>query len=150
MTVLLDRQIGLIVYGFFSSECLYKPTGAPTVNFYIYSVLLMIPISILHELIHGLAHIIFGGRVRFGFKWIFAYTAEVSGRPMRILEFVIILLSPLIVLSILLLPLGGWVLNTAFLLNTLGSSGDIYMAATLLKCPRGCRIVDRAYGYDVV
>lgn len=41
----------------------------------------MIPITLIHELIHGCAYATFGGKIKFGFKGIYAYAQEISEKP---------------------------------------------------------------------
>jgi len=110
----------------------------------------MIPISIVHEAIHGLAYEFFGGKVKYGFKGIYAYTQEVSEIPIDRIKFLIILLAPLTVMSILTLLLPVWLGGIIFLLNLLGASGDLYMSYKLIKYDSNSKIVDRIYGFDVV
>ncbi|MBU3182039.1 DUF3267 domain-containing protein [Clostridium psychrophilum] len=126
------------------------PTKNLIVNFYVYVLLLMIPISIVHEGIHGLVYKFFGGKVKYGFKGIYAYTQEISGMPIERTKFLIILLSPLAVISILTLFLPLWLGGMTFFLNLLGASGDLYMALKLIKYDSNSKIVDRIYGFDVV
>jgi hypothetical protein len=37
-----------------------------------------------------------------------------------------------------------------FLLNLVGSTGDLYMAFYLCKLSNGSKIIDRNYGFDVI
>ncbi|MDP4147495.1 MAG: metalloprotease family protein [Bacillota bacterium] len=69
-------------------------------------ILLLVPVTIVHESIHGIAHIYFGGKVKFGFKWIYAYTEETSGRPIGAEAFCIVLLAPAAAITVMtfLLP----------------------------------------------
>jgi hypothetical protein len=57
--------------------------------------------------------------------------------------------SNLVVISIFS-PFIEWIGGMSWLINILGSSGDIYMASKLLKYKKGCKIIDRSYGFDVV
>jgi len=45
--------------------------------------------------------------------------------------------------------ISGWLGGIAFVLNLLGSSGDILMALFLCDKP-GCRILNRDYGFDIL
>jgi hypothetical protein len=147
---LLGSTADNIMDNFFLRPFIFYPTKYAAINFYVYAILLMVPISITHECIHGLAFIAFGGKVKYGFKGIYAYTMEISDLPIDRTKFLIILLAPLAVISIatLLLPtqLGGVI----FLFNLLGASGDLYMSFRLAKCHWNSKIVDRKYGFDVV
>ena len=119
-------------------------------NFFISIILLMVPISIVHEGIHGAAYKLFGGKVRFGFKFIYAYTQEISEKPLLRVKFLMVLLAPLTAMSVLSLFLPSWLGEMVFLLNLLGASGDIYMALFLCKFNYQSKIIDRNYGFDVV
>lgn len=49
------------------------------VNCILMVIILMIPITLVHECIHGLCYKLFAGKVIFGFKGIYEYCQEVSG-----------------------------------------------------------------------
>lgn len=142
---ILNNMFDTIIY----SGILKYPTGSMVINYILLITAAALAISVVHELVHGLFYSIFGGEVRFGFKGIYAYTREISGKPIKRIEFLIILLSPLFVISLLsicFLDFG----RMLFVINLLGSSGDMYMALTLIKYKRGSRIVDRSYGFDIL
>lgn len=147
---LLGSMVGNILDNFFLKPYIFYPTKYVVINFCIYVLLLMIPISIAHEGIHGLAYKVFGGKVKYGFKGIYAYTQEVSEIPIDRTKFLIILLAPLTVMSILTLVLPMWLGGIIFLLNLLGASGDLYMSYRLIRYDSNSKIVDRKYGFDVV
>ena len=109
----------------------------------------MIPISIVHEEIHGVAYKLFGGKIKYGFKGIYAYTMETSGKEILRVKFLIVLLAPLATMSVLSLFLPSWLGGMIFLLNLLGASGDIYMSLFLCKFNCDSKITDRIYGFDV-
>jgi len=93
---------------------------------------------------------LFGGKVKFGFKGIYAYTMEISGKKMTRLQFLVVLLAPLTCISILSLLFAAWLGELIFYLNLIGSSGDIYMALFLCGFSYDSKIIDRSYGFDVV
>jgi len=139
-----------IVENFILKPFISYPTKNLIINFYIYVLLLMIPISIVHEGIHGLVYKVFGGKVKYGFKGIYAYTQEISEMPIDRVKFLIILLAPLAVMSIITLLLPLWLGGMIFFLNLLGASGDLYMSYKLIKYDYNSKIIDRKYGFDVV
>ena len=139
-----------VISELFHQNIIFYPTKNLILNYYIYIIVLMILISVVHEIIHGAAYKLFGGKVKFGFKGIYAYTMEVSGKEIPRLEFLIVLLGPLTAISILSLLLPGWLGRMIFLLNLIGSSGDIYMALFLCRFSYESKIIDRSYGFDVV
>lgn len=124
------------------------PSGNIVLNFYIWLFTLTMVVSVIHELVHGFMYRMLGGRVKFGFRFIYAYTREISGLRMKRYEFILILLSPLFSISIFSYPL-GYAGKMIFLINLLGSSGDAYMAVIAARKGKGCRIVDRSYGFDI-
>ena len=110
----------------------------------------MIPITMVHERTHGIVYTFFGGKVKYGFKGIYAYTQEISEKPIGRVEFLIVLLSPMVVISLLSLLLPIWIGGMVFILNALGSCGDLYMAITLSKYDWHSKIIDKSYGFDII
>jgi len=135
---------------FFSRQFVRYPTGSIEINIFIYVILLMIPISIVHEAIHGMAYKLFGGKVEYGFKGIYAYTQEVSGQAIERTKFLIILLAPLTIMSVLTLLLPYKLGGIIYLLNLLGASGDLYMSLKLIRYGWNSKIIDKKYGFDVI
>lgn len=150
ITILLRGLVDKILIDFMMYIIHYWSINNIIVKFFGFIIILLIPIVLIHELIHGTVYIIFGGRVRYGFKGVYAYTQEISQKPIEKNKFALILLAPLIIISSLGILISGWLGELIFLLNLLGSTGDIYMAITLAKYPAGSKIIDRSYGYDVV
>ena len=146
----MGSSVGNIVENFILNPFILYPTKNLIINFYIYVLLFMIPISIVHEGIHGLLYKAFGGTVKYGFKGIYAYTQEISEIAIDRIKFLIILLAPLAVISIMTLFLPLWLGGMIFFLNLLGASGDLYMSYRLIRYDWNSKIVDRRYGFDVV
>lgn len=123
-------------------------------NFFIDSslliVVIMVPIIMLHEALHGMCYILFGGRVKYGFKFIYAYCQEVSEMKLQRTKFLVILLAPVTIISLLslLLPVNFGAL--VFILNLVGSTGDLLMSFYLIRFGYNSYIIDRAYGFDVI
>lgn len=61
---------------------------------------LLIPITIVHELFHAAVRKLFGGKVRLGFKGVYAYTQEVTGIVLYRTKFLIVILAPVTFISI--------------------------------------------------
>lgn len=146
---LLKSEVNLILESFIIANPSIYMEGNVLLHFSIYVMLLMVPVSVLHELVHGIAYTMFGGRVRFGFKGIYMYTCEISKKPIRRIKFLIVLLMPLVSISLLSCLIEKWG-GMAFLVNLLGSSGDIVMALALIRYSCDSSVVDREYGFDVV
>lgn len=142
------------VYGSILNFCLSKvidyPTPSMYVNFYFWILILLIPISVIHEATHGLFYIVFGGKVKFGFKFIYAYTMEVSGIVIERVKFLWVLMAPLIIISPLSLLLPKGIGGIVYFINLTGSCGDILMALTLCKYNSNSKIIDKPYGFDVI
>lgn len=149
IAVVLRDSSSVIVKNFIMQDFTLYPTKFISVNFYI-AVLLLMPIIAIHEAIHGITFIIFGGKVEYGFKGIYAYKMEVFAKPIQRVKFLIVLLSPVTVISMLSLLFPLWLGGMIYFLNLLGASGDIYMALLLIRLKSESRIIDRKYGFDAV
>lgn len=148
--VFLYSAMSNLIRDMLGSEFIVYPTPYLLLNSYIYIILLIIPISVIHELLHGLAYRMFGGKVIYGFRGIYAYTREISGKSISRSLFLIVLLFPLAAISVISLSLGRWLGGMIFILNLFGSSGDIYMAILLSGYGSDSMIIDRTYGFDVI
>jgi len=62
----------------------------------------LLAVTILHELFHGLAYIIFGAKLKFGIKYLNIYTMDISGTFYTSVQMAVILLFPIFILTILL------------------------------------------------
>lgn len=92
----------------------------------------------------------FGGKVEFGFKSMYAYAREKSGLMLTRTKFLIVLLLPAIIIALISLIIPQRIVEVVFLLNTLGSVGDIIMAIYLCKVDDNSYILDGKYGFDVI
>lgn len=118
-------------------------------KYYIILILTILINSLLHELIHGIAYVSFGGKFIIGFKGTYFYTREITGKRLTVKEFAIVLLAPLTILSTvsLFIPMVGGLM---FFVNLLGSTGDIIMTFWLIKLNKSSLIVDMNEGFYVV
>jgi hypothetical protein len=147
---IMGRNVINIFDNYFASEVMKYPSNNTIANFYIHIVVLMIPISLFRELIHGAMYLIFGGRVRYGIKFLYFFAQETSGIAVPWHIFILILSAPLILISSLSMILPYDIGRMIYLLNFISSSGDIFMIMILLKYNSGSKIIDRSYGFDVV
>ncbi|MBU3198433.1 DUF3267 domain-containing protein [Clostridium estertheticum] len=150
IAMVLRDSASVLVENFIMQDFILYPTKFIYINFYIAILLLLVPIIAIHEAIHGISFIVFGGKVKYGFKGIYAYTMEVSAKPIQRVKFLIVLLSPVTIISLLSLLLPHWISGMVYFLNLLGSSGDLYMASLLIRLKSESGIIDRKYGFDVV
>jgi Putative zincin peptidase len=107
-----------------------------------------------HELVHGLILLGYGIRARFGVQLtarvLPALYTTAPGEQFTRLQFLTIALAPLIVVSLIgallvLMPFGGsLVLPLATHLG--GCIGDLWLAALVLRQPRGTRVEDQRNG----
>lgn len=116
-------------------------------------ILVLVLVTLVHEAVHGLAGLAQGARPAFGIGPGFAYTTFFQ--PINRVSFLVIGISPLIVISIicvaiaLLIPsLAGWMIFTA-VFNATGAIGDIWMIWRVLRAPRGAVFFDLADGFMV-
>ncbi|OWY67924.1 hypothetical protein B7486_29210 [cyanobacterium TDX16] len=125
--------------------------------FLVYFVAIPLGTFILHELVHGLAFIAFGGRPRYGvgieYFLPYAYTTAPRRRFSRN-AFLVISLTPLFaidaiaILLLAVLPQAPW-LGWIAILNTAGASGDLWIATLLLRCPQSVTVEDRKTGVAI-
>lgn len=153
LSILVFYPINIILDISLKYYLVQYPTKYILLNMYIYISVFTIPVSLIHELIHGFFYKLFHGKVRFGFRYFYAYTMEISALKLGRDEFLIVLLAPITLISLislLILPFNFFVGSMIFLINYIGSSGDIYMALSLITLKKDCKIIDRKYGYDIM
>lgn len=149
-TVIFFNPLSSTLLEFFLNIGEYSPQTYEILYIYIYLFLVMMLITVVHELLHGSMYKLFGGKVKYSFKIIYAATQEVSSLALPINKFIIVLLAPVTVISIGCLLLPSWIGSLIFIMNFLGSFGDIYMAIGLLKHPSTSKVIDTSYGYKLV
>ncbi len=107
----------------------------------------------LHELIHGLTFLLWGGRPFFGAKLPFALYCGARQQLFRRNQYLVVGLAPLIVITIaaLILTLFSPVLASytlfANLSNFSGAVGDLWTGARLARLPANALIEDTDSGY---
>jgi hypothetical protein len=114
-------------------------------------VVLMLAVAVLHEAAHGLFFWIYtASRPVFSFHYYYA-TASAPGWYIPKLQFMVIGLAPLVLLTLLgfvLLPFlpAGWLLPVvAFMtINASGAVGDLAVILWLLRQPSNCLALDEA------
>ncbi len=141
---LINISTGLII-----NNVILNITGNLLLDEIICFSLIFIPLNIVHEFLHGSVYKIFGGKVKYGFKGICAYTQEISGIILHRNKFLLVLLAPVTVISIISVLIPGEIGGIVYFVNIAGSTGDILMALYLCKFDNDSYIVDRKYGFDV-
>lgn len=158
LTLIISFAVCFMMSGFinnlffilFENNLILSITKNQLLDLSIFLIISFIPITVIHEFFHGMAYKFFGGKVRYGFKGIYAYTEEISGVILKRIQFLIVLLAPLTLISIMSIFIPGIIGSFIFLLNFLGSIGDILMALYLFKGNKNSYIKDRSYGFDIV
>lgn len=109
-----------------------------------------------HELCHGLAIRAFGGQSRYGLGvvyFVFPYAFATTDTRFTRNQFIVIALTPLVVLSVIGVPImvvfeWTW-LAIPLAMNAGGAVGDIWMVLTLLSYPSGVSVIDTTTGLEV-
>jgi hypothetical protein len=107
----------------------------------------------VHEAIHGLTILFWGGRPHFGAKLPLALFCGAREQIFRRDQYIVVALAPLVVLSIagmiLMLLAPGLASYAIFAIagNISGSAGDIIVARKLCRLPRNVLVEDTETGY---
>jgi len=137
----------------------YKHTLNPGITFR--GVLLWLVINIvvsfvilpLHELIHGLAFLLWGGKPFFGAKLPFALYCGARQQIFARNQYLIVGLAPLVIITIIAVvltlfsPLLASYTLFANLSNFSGAVGDVWVASRILRQPAAILIEDTDVGY---
>ncbi|OCA97844.1 DUF3267 domain-containing protein [Clostridium beijerinckii] len=125
-----------------------------SIDLVIFLIIIFIPVIFVHEFVHefiyGVFYKLFGGQIKFGLKGIYDYVEETSEIALQRTKFLIILLAPVIIISLISMFIQNIIGECILLLNLLGSTGDILMALYLCKYDSNSYIVDKSYGFDVI
>jgi len=109
----------------------------------------------IHEVVHALAFILWGGKPYFGTKLPLALYCGAKNQLFHRNQYLVIGLAPLVVLTIagviftLLNPVLASYTLFASLGNASGSAGDVWTVARLLRHPKSMLVEDTAAGYRV-
>ncbi|CQH61979.1 DUF3267 domain protein [Halobacterium hubeiense] len=112
---------------------------------------------VLHELLHGLAIRYYGGEATYGVglaHFILPYAYATTDHEFTRNQFVVVLMTPLIVMTGVGVPLmlafeWGW-LVVPLAANAAGAVADVWMTMTLLGFPEDVRLEDHADGVRIV
>jgi len=109
----------------------------------------------LHELLHGLAFRLFGGKPSFGAKLPLALYCSAPAQLFRRNAYLLVGLAPFVVITVAGLAL-TWLrpdvaayLQFGFIGNAAGAAGDLWAARVLLRQRRDSLIEDTATGFRV-
>lgn len=129
---------------------LLKFTNNLLINYIVFALIFIVPIAIIHELLHGIFYSLFGGKVKFGIKGLNVFCQEISGVKLHRTKFLIVLLAPITVISLLSLLLPHILSSIVVTINLIGSTGDLLMSLYLVRLSNDTYILDRSYGFDVI
>ncbi|HEU5230625.1 MAG TPA: DUF3267 domain-containing protein [Ktedonobacteraceae bacterium] len=119
------------------------------------NVLAYILVLPLHELIHALAFLLWGGTPHFGAKLPLALYCGARDQLFRRNQYLVVGLAPLVVITLagVVLTLAAPVLASYLLFaqigNISGAAGDLWTVLRLLRQPAGTVVEDTAVGYRV-
>ncbi|WP_123620488.1 DUF3267 domain-containing protein [Halorubrum sp. CSM-61] len=110
-----------------------------------------------HEWLHGLAIRYYGGKPRYGVgvaHFVLPYAYATTDHEFTRNQFVVVLLTPLVVMTAVGVPLmlafgWGW-LALPLTLNAAGAVADLWMTVSVLGYPAHVRIVDHETGARIV
>ena len=110
-----------------------------------------------HEWLHGLAIRYYGGKPRYGVglaHFILPYAYATTDHEFSRNEFVVVLLTPLVGLTLVGVPVmlafeWGW-LVVPLALNAAGAVADVWMTLTVLSYPAHVRVRDHEAGVSIV
>jgi hypothetical protein len=117
---------------------------------------LLFGVIVPHELVHGLAMRLYGGRPRYGVGlvyFVFPYAYATAEDRFTRNQFLVITLAPLVVLTLLGTPVMvalelPW-LAVPLAANVGGAVGDVWMALTMLGYPSTVTVLDTRTGLSV-
>ena len=130
-------------------------TGGGVLLWLVINVIGYILILPIHEVIHALAFLFWGGRPYFGTKLPLALYCGAKNQLFHRNQYLVIGLAPLIVLTIagiiftLINPVLASYTLFASLGNVSGAAGDVWTVARLLRHPKSVLVEDTAAGYRV-
>jgi hypothetical protein len=113
---------------------------------------LMLP---LHELLHGAAFLLWGGRPYFGAKLPYALYCGAKNQLFRRNQYLVVGLAPLVVITLagilvtLISPVTAVYTLAITVGNISGAAGDIWSVGRLLRLPKPTLVEDTETGYRV-
>ena len=147
---LMSGLTNQIIFKVLFNDIIWKLTNNLVIDTILFFVMLMIPVALVHEGIHGIMYKLFGGKVRFSIRGIYLQAREASKLQMSRSKYLVVLMTPVVILSSLSLLIPGWIGSTILLLNLFKSTGDMIKAAYLCRAKNDSFIVDNQNGFEIV
>lgn len=158
ITLMGIGTIAFFVFGFFFTELFTQfawNIGFNSTDTIFIPIALFFGILVLHELIHGVFISIYGGKPCYGAGiayFIFPYFYTTTNTIFLRNQFIVILIAPLILISLVAIGLmvafpsfAHWIF-LSFLINALGAVGDLWMTRELLRYPEHVLLEDQETG----
>ncbi|GAA0732120.1 hypothetical protein GCM10008906_01370 [Clostridium oceanicum] len=128
----------------------YTPTYYKCSYLFFITFITFFTVTNLHSLIHSLIYNCFGGKIKYQFSFILTAFEKRSKKRLSLNKFLIIMLSPATIISLLCLLLPSWIGNFIFILNIILSFNDIYHGISLIRYPYNSKIVNRNNRFIVI
>ncbi|HLH62387.1 MAG TPA: DUF3267 domain-containing protein [Ktedonobacteraceae bacterium] len=155
--------IGAVFFVVLNYAAYYWRTHTLALHITVESVLLWLVINIIgyvlilpiHEVVHALAFLFWGGRPYFGTKLPLALYCGAKNQLFHRNQYLVIGLAPLVMLTLagiiftLLTPVLASYTLFASLGNVSGAAGDVWTVARLLRYPKSVLVEDTEAGYRV-
>lgn len=117
------------------------------------NVVAYFPMLLLHELLHGAAFLLWGGRPYLGMKLPYALYCGAKNQLFRRDQYLVVGLAPLVVITLagiiltLLSPVLASYTLSVTVGNISGAAGDIWSARRLMRLPATALVEDTESGY---
>jgi len=111
------------------------------------------PMLLLHELLHGAAFLLWGGKPYLGVKWPYALYCGAKNQLFRRDQYLVVGLAPLVVITLagviftLLSPVLASYTLSVTAGNISGAAGDVWSARRLMHLPATALVQDTESGY---
>jgi hypothetical protein len=146
----MSDYINQLMFKLLFNDIIWNLTNNLVIDVILFFMILMIPVTIVHEWTHGMVYKLFGGKVKYEFKGIYIKAREASGMSIHRSKFLLILIAPMTVISLLSLLIPGWIGGMLLLLNIFKSTGDLLKIFYVFKSNGNECIIDRKDGFDIV
>lgn len=142
-------MIGLFLVCFFTKVKQF-PTEEYSWKYLLYLALLLVGMTIVHELTHGIFYKIFTGqKLHFGFSWSCAYcgvldvyVCKIPSLITALAPFVLHSIWMIVLLCVLQNQIWVTIISILFAVHTGGCLGDWYVSLLLLKYPKEVLVRD--------
>lgn len=132
------------------NDIIWNLTDNLVIDMVLFFMILMIPVTMIHEWIHGMAYKLFGGKVKYEFKGIYIKARDVSGIAIHRSKFLLIIMAPMTIISLISLAIPSWIGGLLLLLNIFKSTGDILRVFYVFKGNCDTYVIDKKDGFEIV